>query len=56
MGDHAQHHGDGQGAHDVRHDGAGFAEILDDEQRAANLLEGVKGKRLTYRTTDSGAE
>ncbi len=29
---------------------------IDDEQRAANLLEGVKGKRLTYRTTDSGAE
>ena len=25
---------------------------IDDEQRASNILQGVKGKRLTYRTTD----
>lgn len=29
---------------------------VDDEQRTARLLSGVKGKRLTYRTTDSGTE
>lgn len=29
---------------------------VNDEQRADKLLKGVKGRRLTYRTTNSGAE
>lgn len=29
---------------------------VDDEKRAASILDGVKGKRLTYRTTGEGAE
>ena len=29
---------------------------VSDEQRAIKMLKGVRGKRLTYRTTDKGTQ